>query len=78
MRLNRDERTNPPAITVDTRNHIRGEYILNERIRTVAIRAPTPTECNDIFHQKLIRVTSIERKHVAKKKDFRNTGMGNL
>jgi len=71
-----DDSTSPPVIIIEIRYHKSGEYILRDSINTSAVSAPTPTECNDIFHHKLIIVTIRERKKVAKINDFRKTGIG--
>jgi hypothetical protein len=71
-----DDNTSPPIIIIDIRYHNSGEYILSDSINTSAESAPTPTECNDIFHQKLIIVTITDRKKLAKINDLRKTGIG--
>ena len=76
--FNLDERTNPPAIMAEIRYHSKGVSIFMERIKTRPISAPAPTECSDIFHQKLTIVTTTERNKAAKINVFKKTGIGNL
>ena len=76
MSFSLDDNTSPPTIIIEIRYHKSGENILSDSINTSAVSAPTPTECNDIFHHKLIIVTIRERKKVAKINDFRKTGIG--
>src|ERR1035437_11109865 len=78
LSFNLEERTRPPAIIAEIRYHSNGVNIFKERINTRPIRAPEPTACRDIFHQKLITVTINESSVAAKMNDFKNTGMGNL
>ena len=76
MSFNLDDNTIPPTIIIEIRYHISGEYILRERINTSAVNAPTPTECSEIFHHKLIIVTIRDKKKAEKINDFKKTGIG--
>jgi hypothetical protein len=78
LSFNLEERTSPPIITAEIRYHSNGVNIFKERINTRLIIAPAPTECSEIFHQKLITVTISERNEVAKINNFKKAGMGNL
>lgn len=60
------------------RYHSSGVSILRESIIIRAMRAPDPTECNEIFHRKFIIVTNNDNNAVAKIYDLKNTGIGNL
>jgi hypothetical protein len=74
--FNLEERISPAIIITATRYQTRGEYILSERSKTNAVRAPAPAEWIEIFHQKLFKVTKRETKQVAKINDLRKTGSG--
>jgi hypothetical protein len=78
LSFNLDDKTSPDTIIAQIRCHISGVSILTDKINTRAIRAPTPTECSEIFQKKLIIVMASETKKMASINDFRKTGIGNL
>ena len=78
LSLNLDDRISPPAIITEIKYPERVVCILKESKSTIAIMAPAPTEWMEIFHHKLMTVTTRTRKDPVKINDFRKTGIGNL
>ena len=66
---------NPLNTTTAARCQGRGVYILTHRENTVAVRAPAPAACIEIFHQKLIIDTTIDSTAVAKMNDLIKKGI---
>ena len=75
LSLNLEERIRPLARITVSRYQVSGVCIFIESAKTVASRAPAPTACIDIFHQKLIIDTTIATTDVAKMNDFRKKGI---
>jgi len=78
LSFNLEDSVNPATIKAAIMYHCNDVNILTERISTRAISAPAATEWREIFHLKLINVTTIARHAVEKIYDFKNAGIGNL
>ncbi len=65
----------PLAASTARRYQGMGVYIFTHREKTVAVRAPAPAACIEIFHQKLIIDNTIDRTAVAKMNDLRKNGI---
>ena len=66
---------NPLTASTAKRYHGTGVYIFIQREKTVAVSAPAPAACIDIFHQKLIIDNTIDSTAVAKMNDLRKKGI---
>jgi hypothetical protein len=75
LSFNREESISPAIRISGIRYQKRGTPIFNERMITIPVNAPAPTECREIFHQKLMTVTINVRKDIEKMNAFKNSGI---
>ncbi len=78
MSINLDESIVPERIITGIRYQNNAVCIFKESMTIIPVKIPAPTECSDIFHQRLINVTVSERRVMEKIKDFTKTGIWNL